>query len=264
MKKLIVFLGVTSFFYLLFLSCKHELGITEVVSKNQDQNSNPIVNSFYDEEFDPYTDSPMQELSNSAYIDDFVDGLSFFSDYFAGDTTIVAGSRTPDQLVLSIYNAYLASKSMSPIGTYPMDCHLSISQRTGVSTTVKNALNGVLNSIDPEEEIGDAYPEFRDILDHLNLSSYTNQQKDTIATVLYAIDITMNWALNDDLFAGQTHFSGNPNQIQPRCCYCWYPHNIPWAGWKCAGSIFLGAFAGAEAGAVGAIAGGWFGGLAGC
>jgi hypothetical protein len=165
-----------------------------------------------------------------------------------------------DTAMLEIYNTYLIVKSESPVTVLPIDCHLSISQRTGVSNTVKNVLLSVLNSINEEEDLENAYAVYHSILDTLDLSTYSDSQQDTIAKVLYILDVGANWVLNDPLFDFATQF--NSNQIIPRGAP--WPRRIPWAGWKCFGSIALGGLAGSAGGWVGAAAGVWFGMLEGC
>jgi hypothetical protein len=70
------------FFLILgFASCHQE--VVEHVGE-WSKNIVPTL-SFYDPNFDPYTDSPMKDLANSSFVEDGIKGLSFLSEYFSGD-----------------------------------------------------------------------------------------------------------------------------------------------------------------------------------
>lgn len=246
------------FLSLLLHSCQHEsvLEQEEVISEHVGKSS------FHVPSFDPHVSTPIYEWTEmSGFIQGYIDGMSFFSDFYEGDAIPaeeLLGS-TAEEVSLEVYNYYLTSIEEQTLEILPISMNASISSMENISSVVKNGILDVVDQIDNESTLEDAFEEYNDILQDYSVMGASARQLDTIGTVLYVVDMYMKWIITEGEY-GETQIHSNDIIIPRFPGWLGYRY-VKWKHVKCALGIAAGAILGEAGGPVGVFAGAYLGGM---
>lgn len=254
------------FKYILFLKCLPILLFTFLLILNScnkenssfesgDQTTNPNISSFYDPEFNPYTNNVMSVHAISNLVSNWITGISHFSEMMDGDTSYCDSFDSFESATLYIYNRYLESileDTITSLSFTEEDMYVS-----NCSDSITDYIRNIGELFLDYENIAELYSDFQSFTDTLIISNFSAAKRDTIATILYLYDIHTNWLIHEcENFA---ELGGENETLDQR----WGRPGLPWGmGYaKISGDCMFDMLLGFVAG--GALSGNIVGGIAG-